>query len=65
MKCGNGNYTDHNRGNWNHHKIVQKIPEQHNWKARQQGTADNSHTGHCTHTSESTIVKVQNVHHEA
>jgi len=28
-----------------------------------QGTTENSHTGHCTHTTESTNVKVQNVYH--
>jgi hypothetical protein len=28
-----------------------------------QGTADNNHVGHCTHTSESTDVKVQNIQH--
>jgi len=44
-------------GNWNRHKTVQKIPELHNWKARQQGTADNSHIGHCTHTSEGSNVQ--------
>jgi len=28
-------------------------------KTRSQGTAENSHIGHCTHTAESTNVKVQ------
>ena len=28
-----------------------------------QGTTENSHTGHCTHTSESNDVKVQNIQH--
>ena len=37
-------------GNWNHLKIIQKIPEQHTGKARNQGTTENSHIGHCTHT---------------
>jgi hypothetical protein len=45
--------------NWNDIKIIQKIPEPHTGKARNQGTTENSHTGHCTHTSESTDVKVQ------
>jgi hypothetical protein len=48
-----------NTGNWNHLKIIQKIPEQHTGKVRNQGTTENSHTGHSTHTSESTDVKVQ------
>jgi hypothetical protein len=45
-------------------KIVQKIPEQHNGKARNQETTENSHTGHCTQTSESTSVETQNVYNE-
>jgi len=28
-----------------------------------QGTTQNSHTGHCTRTTESTNVKVQSVYH--
>jgi hypothetical protein len=39
------------------------MPEQHTRKAQNQGTTENSHTGHCTHTAESTDVKVQNVYH--
>jgi hypothetical protein len=50
-------------GIWNYLKIIQKIPEQHSGKARNQGTAENSHMGHCTHTAESTNIKVQNIHH--
>ena len=38
-KCDNGN----NRGNWNHLEIIQKIPEQHNGTAYNQGTGENSH----------------------
>jgi hypothetical protein len=41
--------------------IIHKIPEQHTGKARNQVTTENSHTEHCTHTSESTDVKVQNI----
>jgi hypothetical protein len=44
-------------GSWNHLKIIQKISEQHTLTARYQGTTDNSHIGHCTHTAESTDVK--------
>ena len=39
--------------------------EQHTMKVGYQGTTENSHTGHCTHThtSESNDVKVQNIQH--
>jgi len=59
-KSGNSN----KRGNWNHLKITQTIPEQHTGKALYQECPENSHTGHCEHTSESTNVTVQNVGHE-
>jgi hypothetical protein len=55
--------TSNNRGNWDHLKIFQKIPEQHTGKARNQGTTENGHTGHCTHTAESTGVKEQKGYH--
>jgi len=51
------NDTGKNRGNWNHLKIIQTIPEQNTGKALHQGTTVNSHTGHCTHTAGSTDVK--------
>ena len=35
------------------------IPKQYTGKAQNQGTTNNSHTGHGTHTSKSTTVKVQ------
>jgi hypothetical protein len=38
-------------------KIIQKIREQHSRKPRSQRTTENSHIGHCTHTSESANVK--------
>jgi hypothetical protein len=44
-------------------KIIQKIPEQRTGKARNQGTTENSHIGHCTHSAESTNVKVENIQH--
>jgi hypothetical protein len=50
-----------NRGNWNHLKIIQKIPELYTGKARSQGTTENSHIVHCTHTAESTNVKAQKI----
>lgn len=37
--------------------------EQHTMKARNQVTTKNSHIRHCTHTSESTNVKVQDILH--
>jgi len=40
-----------NRGNWNHLKITQTIPEQHTGKARNQVTTEYSRTWHGTHTS--------------
>jgi hypothetical protein len=46
-------------GNWDDLKIIQKIADQHTGKARNQGTTENIHTGHGTHTSENTNVKVQ------
>ena len=36
---------NNNRGNWNHLKIIQKIPGQYIGKALNQGTTENSHTG--------------------
>jgi hypothetical protein len=40
-------------------KVIQKIHEQHTRKPRSQEATENSHIGHCTHTAESTNVKVQ------
>ena len=48
-----------NKGDWNHFKITQTIPEKHKRKARNQGTTENSHIGHCTQTAGSANVKVQ------
>jgi hypothetical protein len=39
--------------------VIQKIPEQRTGNPRSQGATENSHIGHCTHTAESTNVKVQ------
>jgi hypothetical protein len=52
--------SNNNRGNWNHLKSVQKIPEHHTGEARNQGTANNCHYGYCTYTAESVDVDVQN-----
>ena len=51
-------------GNWNHLKIIQKTPEHHTSKEKNQGTKENSYIVHCTRISESTNVKEQNVYHE-
>ena len=45
-KCDNNN----NRVNLNPLKIIQKILEQRTGKAQNQGTTENSHIGHRTHT---------------
>ena len=60
IKCG----ATISKGFCNHMKIIQKIRAQHTGKARNQGTAENSHIVHCTHTSESTDVKGQNIQQE-
>ena len=59
MECNSQSDISNNRGNWNHLKIIhtRTIPEQHIGKARNEGTTENSHTGHCTHTAESANVK--------
>jgi hypothetical protein len=51
--------TSNNRGKWNHLKIIHKIPEQRTGNPRSQGATESSHIGHCTHSAESTDVKVQ------
>ena len=47
VECKN---TSETRGNRSHLKIIQIISEQDTWKARNQGTTENSHTEHCTRT---------------
>jgi hypothetical protein len=44
-----------------HLKTIEKMSEEHTWKARHQGTAENSHAGLCTRTAAGTNVKVQHV----
>jgi len=41
-----------------HLKIIQKTPEQHIVKVESYGTTENSHVGHCKHTSLSTRYKI-------
>jgi hypothetical protein len=55
--------SNRNGGNWDHFKILQKILEQRTGKARYQGTAENSCTGHSTHTARSANVEAQNIGH--
>jgi hypothetical protein len=47
--------TNHDSGNWNNIKVVQKNLEQHTRKVVNQGNAEISHIWHCTHAE----VKVQ------
>jgi hypothetical protein len=54
--------TSHDRGDWNHVKTTQTVPEQHTGKVHQ-GTTENSHTERCTQTTESADVEVQNIQH--
>ena len=51
--------TSNNRSDWDHFKIIQKIHKEHTRRPCSEGTTENSHIGHCTHTSESANVKVQ------
>jgi len=53
VECKNKGDTSNNRGDWDYFKVIYKICEQHTRKK------ENSHIGYCTHTSESTNVKVQ------
>jgi len=59
VECKNKCDTSNSRGDWDYFNVIQKIREQHSRKTLNQGTPENSHIGHCTHTSESTNVKVQ------
>ena len=44
VECKSRSDTSNNRGNWNHLKIIQKIPEQHTGRSPHQGTTENFHT---------------------
>jgi hypothetical protein len=61
VECKIGSDTNNNRVNWNPLKITQTLPGQHTRKARNQGSTEHSQTGLCTHTAESSDVKVQNI----
>ena len=60
MECDSKSDASNNMGNWNHLKVIQTVPEQHNRKEQNQGTTKAGHTGHCTHTAESANVKELN-----
>ena len=53
--------TRNNRGNQNHFRIFQTIPERSTKKSQNQGTTDNSHIWRFTFTSESMCIKVHNI----
>jgi hypothetical protein len=55
--CKNKSDTSNNRGNWNHFKIIQTIPEQQTGIKQNQEITENSHIWHCTHTVGSAEVK--------
>jgi len=55
--------TSNNRGDWDYFTVIQKIREQHTGKTWSEGTTENSHIGHCTHTAESINVNVQYIRH--
>ena len=59
VDCKDRGDTSNNRDDWDYFKVIQKIREQHTRKTWNQGTPENRHIGHSTHTSESTNVKVQ------
>ena len=51
VECKNKGDTGNNRGDWDYFKVIQKIRERHTTrKTLSQGTTENSHIGHCTHT---------------
>jgi hypothetical protein len=59
VECKHKGDASHNRSNWNHFKILQKILEQRTGKAQYKGTTEDSCIGHSTHTAESANVEAQ------
>jgi hypothetical protein len=55
--------SSNNRGNWNHLKVTQKIPEFHPWTTQPQETTENGHIGHRAHTSQSTNGQLKIIYH--
>ena len=56
MEWKNKSDTSNNRRKWVHLKIIQKIPDQHTWKAGRKATTENSHMGHCAHALREVLV---------
>ena len=48
MEYKNKSDTSNNTSNWNHLKIIHKLPAQPIGKARNQGTTESIHICHCT-----------------
>ena len=63
MECESKSDTGNNRGDWNHLKMIQTVPEQHTTKARNRRITETSHIVHCTQTADSADVKVRNIFH--
>ena len=59
MEHKNKSDVSNNMFDWNHLRIIHKIPESHTERTQNRGTTEKSHTGHCTPTADSTAVKVQ------
>jgi hypothetical protein len=63
VKCESSSHTGNNMGDWKYLKIFRKKREQLIGKVRHQETTEYSHTGHRTHTLQSTDVKEGNIRH--
>ena len=63
MECESKSDIGSNKGDRNQFKITQTVPEQRTGEARNKGTAEKNHFGHCAHTVESADVKIQNIYH--
>jgi len=59
VECKNKSDTSNYKSQLEPSHIIQKIPDQQTGRIRNQGTAEYSHIGHCTHTAEGADVKVQ------
>ena len=63
VECESQSGTGTNRGDWDHFRITQTVFELHTGNARNYGTTENSHTGHCTPTVPRAAVKMENIFH--
>ena len=61
--CERKSYASNKRSNWKQLKVIQTLPEEYTGKTQNQGTISSNHIGHCTHTEDSTNLKVQNIFH--